>query len=408
MIDTGSAKLRYLIGTHGDTLRYVGVFLFVVGVVGVVATFAFPPTTAVTETTDRFVVDTQTSSSATVTENHTMYHAGETLTDEPVYLRSVTPTITLTVTTQAPPEEVTAEQRLTIVYEATDGDSVFRENRQELLTTSETITAENDEIESSTTVRIGEVANDLRAMRAEIGDAGTVTAFLAVETTYDSDGNSGTIEDRAQFTVSEDSYRVPTLSARDSHPITKTSTQPVADRVFQPQLPIAGAVVVPHMTLLFLTVATLGSSGVAVVRRLEPSIDLASETERLHQLRYEEWISGGDLPPTLATWTVVIPVESLEALVDVAIDSDTRVIHDRSQGCYAVMTGLTTYVFLTAADAADETTIEDAADGSLFDGSADSETTSETAGDPMTEDATDSEFVYSSNYSSDDTNPEQE
>jgi hypothetical protein len=52
-----------------------------------------------------------------------------------------------------------------------------------------------------------------------------------------------------------------------------------------------------------------------------------------------------NVPPALADHPLVVPVESLEALVDIAIDSDTRVIHDPNQDCYAVMTGVAIFVF---------------------------------------------------------------
>lgn len=347
MIDTGIAKLRYLLATRGQTVLRVGVLLVLLGVLGSAVTLASPPMATVTDTSSQSVVETRSSSSATVDGDHELYHHGEVLTDEAVYLRSVTPNATVTATAQAPAGAV-VEQRLVLVYEASSPTvGVFREQRRPLATTAGTV-AESGRVETSATLRVADIAGSLGAMRKEVGDAGTVIVYLAVETRYEDAGSTGTLSDRDQFVVTDDSFRVPTLTASARYGPTVTSERPIASQVFQPDVPSVGVVVVPHVTGAFLFLVLLGLAAVGAVIRGRGSIDPDRERARVHRRRYDEWISAGELPVALSARSNVVTVESLEALVDVAIDSQARVIYDDSRDCYAVFTAGTAYVFTSA------------------------------------------------------------
>ncbi len=348
MIETGIAKLRYAIATQGRTLQRLGVLLVLVGLLGGGVSFAYPPTETVTEITDRSVVETESSSFAVVAGDHEFYREGETLTDEAVYLLEVTPAVALTTTTRAP-EGVRVEQRLELVYEASSSsEGVFRERREVVSTTTETVTTQDGAVEMGETLQMDEVAATLAAMREEIGDAGDVTVYLAVETKYEADGYAGTLTDQRRLVVTKDSYQIPALSASAVHGPTTTRERPVADKVVEGTLPSVGHVVVPHLSGAFLLLALVGGVVVVVVRRGRGRIDPERERARIHRRRYGEWISVGELPATPTDWAPVVSVESLEALVDFAIDSKTRVIYDESQGCYAVITAGITYVYVAS------------------------------------------------------------
>lgn len=346
MMPTATAKVRYLIATNGRTIRAIGAVLVLLGVVGVALTLLFPPMVAVTEVTDRSVVETETTTTATVEGDHAMYTAGETLTDEPVYIRGVAPNVTVTASTSAPPDGVAVDQRVSIVYTATStDDGVFREKKHAVTSTSGTIGTDGESVDSVVSLNVTDLAETLAAMRNEIGDAGRVDAHLHVETTYAGDGYEGTLEDQVELVVTPDSYRIPLLSVSEEHPTTTSEMRPVPAEVLQPTLPGLGSVVIPHLSLVFGVLSVLGAVLLGAVRYGRTEFDADRQRVTIHRLRYGEWISRGELPPALAEHPLVVPVESLEALVDVAIDSDTRVIHDPQQDCYAVMTGVAVFVF---------------------------------------------------------------
>lgn len=346
MMPTAAAKIRYLVSTNRRTLSALGTLLVVIGLIGVVVTMLFPPTIALAEVTDRSTVETTTNTTATVEGDHAMYDAGEVLHDEPVYIRDVAPNVTVAATTRAPADGVTVDQQVSIVYEASSrDDGVFRHREHVVSSTSGRIVEEGDTVESTVTLQIAEIADRLEAMSDEIGDAGQVTASLRVETSYESAGYDGTLEERAAVTVSQDAYRIPLITVTEDHETTSSNVVPVAEKVFQPTLPAIGPVVVPHVTPAFVLLSMVGIVVLGSERYGRTEFDADRERITIHRLRYSEWISGGELPAELSELPLVVPMESLEALVDVAIDSDSRVIHDDQQDCYAVLTGGVVYVF---------------------------------------------------------------
>jgi hypothetical protein len=263
-----------------------------------------------------------------------------------VYVRDVVPTVTVTASTTAPLDGVAVDQRVSIVYTATSTDGgVFREEKHAVTTSSGTIGADGETVDSVVSLNVTALAETLAAMREEIGDAGRVDAHLHVETTYAGDDYDGALEDRVELVVTPDSYRIPNLSVSEEHRTTTSELRPVPTEVFQPTIPTVGPVVIPHLTPVFGVLSVFGVVLLGGVRYGRTEFDADRERVTIHRLRYGEWISGGELPPALAEHPLVVPVESLEALVDVAIDSETRVIYDSHQDCYAVMTGVAVFVF---------------------------------------------------------------
>lgn len=349
-----TAKLRYFVATHGRTLQTLGVVLLVLGVVGVAATLAYPPTATVSEVTDSATIETGTTTTATVEGDHAMYDDGEVLTDEPVYIRAVAPNLSVTASTHAPLDGVDVEQRVSIVYEASSAeDGVFRDRQDLLQSSTGRVEGEDQPVDTTVSIEIAEVARTLDAMREEIGDAGRVNAYLHVETAYAGPDYEGTLEGRAPLSVSQDAYRLPTIDLRENHRTTTSVTEPDARQVFELTLPELGGVVVPHWTPLFGLLAVIGGATVGAVR-YGREFEVDQGRVAIHRLRYGEWISDGALPATLAGHPFVVPMASLESLVDIAIDSETRVVHDPEQDCYAVLTGGAVYVFTPETDLADE------------------------------------------------------
>lgn len=357
MLATGAAKLRYLVATHDQPLRHLGTLLVLAGVVDIVLTMLFPPTMAVTAVTDRSVVETTTNTTAIVEGDHAMYEDGETLTNEPVYIRSVAPNVTVTATTRAPPDGIAVDHQVSIVYEASSPvDGVFRQQEHVLTATTATIETEGETVESAVTLQVADIAATLTRMRDEIGDAGSVNAYLRVETGYAGSGYEGSFEDRDELTVGADAYRIPPLSTAEEHRTTTSNVVPAAGSVFQVSIPVIGPLIVPHAGPLFVGLFGLGVGVIGAVRHGSSEFDADQELVRIHRLRYSEWISSGELPGTLAAYPLIVPMESLEGVVDIAIDSGTRVIHDADQDCYVVIADMALYVFYP-----------DSADGFVFD-----------------------------------------
>lgn len=339
----GLHKLRYLLAARPELLRRVCIAVALVSVIAAGFTFVNPPTTEVTATADRQTITTTLNSQATVAENSSLYPRGEVLSDMPVYPRSVAPNATVTaVTTPSKGESVRIDQRIVLVYEARTarGETFWRRTR--ILERTNTST-DGDEVVSNATLRITAIERQVAQIESEIGDAGRVTTHLEVESRYDTTHYEGSSKGRGAIRIHDGSYEIDRLSLQDEYGATETEMRPILSKTSRLSLPLVGVLVVPHTTLAFALLTLCGAIGagvtVAFAHRFKPEIERAA----LHAARYAEWISQGTLPSGFEDRAVYM--ETLEDLVDVAIDSEKRIVHDRSREVYAVIDAHATYIY---------------------------------------------------------------
>lgn len=99
--------------------------------------------------------------------------------------------------------------------------------------------------------------------------------------------------------------------------------------------------------LLFLA-GVGGLVAVAVARRRDALAVSRAERERLAatatRAEFEDWITRARVPASARDGPLV-PVDSLEGLVDVAIDTDARVVEDRDRNEFVVLGDAVTYVY---------------------------------------------------------------
>lgn len=100
----------------------------------------------------------------------------------------------------------------------------------------------------------------------------------------------------------------------------------------------------PRSTLIagfgLLALAAFGVAA-AVVRWRPVDADVARR--RLHERRYAEWISHGTIPMWIGDHHVSL--DTLEDVVDVAIDTNERVVHDRDRELFAVVNDDVVYYY---------------------------------------------------------------
>lgn len=338
----GLQKLRYLLASRPELVARICIAVALVSALGVGFTFTNPPTTEVTDA-DHQTIATTLNSQATVEEGSSLYTRGEVLSDMPVYSRSASPNATVSAVTSPPrDEEMQVDQRITLTYEARTGsDETFWRQTRRLGGTNASTTG--DEVVSNATINIHAIDRRLTELETEIGDGGQVTAYLEVETRYSTGHDHGTFTDRGAITIRDDSYEINHLSMRDTYGTTETVTRPVPSKIIRFSVPFIGGLVVPHTTFIFVLLGVIGVIGIGVTVTFAHRFDQEAERVALHKARYAEWISSGKLPSHQSDRTVYM--NSLEDLVDVAIDSDKRIIHDPAQDRYAVLDEHTTYVY---------------------------------------------------------------
>lgn len=330
---SAGVRARRIIVYYGRLLILALLIIALLAFAGAWQSYANPPTSTVTEETDRLEVRTGLDTRAIVTGNTTLYDVGEELVNSPAYLLRATPTLTLTARTIAPTgQSVAVTQRLTVHMQATRDGQVFWEET-ELLAADEGRVTDEAALASSTTRNMSALTVFVAEKREEVGDVGSLSVQLRLRVDYETDEYRGRLTATAPLVLTGSAYWIDgDMTASREH--SREHTRVIHER---PD-PLA------YLGLSFLgSLALLGAIGIGVV--LSRGVDLQQAEVELYRSRYQEWISEGEFPTSAEKRYVRI--DSLEDLVDVAIDSNKRVIYDNEYDAYAVVDGDLVYYFAT-------------------------------------------------------------
>lgn len=313
--------------------RAVALLLAVVGLLLLLAAgyvYATPSSQTVSERVDVQTVSTTIEPSAVVTGNTTLYEPGERLVDPSAFLFAATPTVDLAVETTAPSGTTVAiEQRLTLELAATNDGEAFWSDRRLLGARSQSV--EDGRATMAASLDIRAVRQQVDETRAELGDVGTLRVWLNLTVVYDTGTYAGQLNVTAPVVMTESAFWFDG-SLADSQQHDRTVNRTVEG---EPDLALVSALVIAGL-------GALGTAGaVARLRRREED-ETRIETELAHS-RYEEWISRGEFPTQ--TGKRFVHINTLEDLVDVAIDSNKRVVHDEDVGAYSVVDGDLVYYY---------------------------------------------------------------
>jgi hypothetical protein len=315
-------RAKSLAARYGPVIVAVLVIVGTLAVVGAGLVYANPPTETVTERTDeqRFVTGVDTV--AVVTGESRLYDRGERLRNRPVYFINATPQLTFVTNTTVPEgESVTVTQRLVLEQSAERGDEPFWESTRVLSATDQRVT--DGRLTTETTVDMAAVAERAAETRSAIGGVGTLTTRVRLRVTYETDAYDGDLTTTAPVTVTERAYWLDGSLAANRTEATTVSRQVEEPPRLGTALGMAG--------LGLLAYLLAGATGLVYLR--DPDLD-AMETE-LARTRYDEWISRGEIPTKAEKQ--YIRIDTLEDLVDIAIDSGKRVIYDDSYDAYGVV-----------------------------------------------------------------------
>ncbi len=317
-------RLYYVVSKYGPRLAAVLLVLGGGGVFGAGWIYAHPPTTEVTDQTDTKTVESTVFTRAAVTGETDLYRHGATLENQPVYLEDAVPNLTLLLRTRLPsPAGGDVDQRVELVYTATrDGDTFWKRTERLRGRT----TREGRTVVTRTDLAAADALAREKRYQAEFGDAATVSLGVRITVDYTLDGYEGTLTETYAVESGGGWYSIPSETASNTHstPVTRTVELPVR------QTPLVLASGVGGVVLLGAGVAV----AVVYYRRLR-SVSPAEFEPAIHRQRYEDWISRGTVPE--GRTGTVIEMESLEELVDVAIDTGERVIYDEAHGNYTVL-----------------------------------------------------------------------
>lgn len=328
-MSVATTRLKRLLSSWGWLIALVLAVSSVAAFAGAWTVYTSPQIETVTEQRNQQSFTSEVSTSAIVTGNTTLYTPGSRLVDMPVYLTGATPNVTLRVQTSTPEDRPTRVQhQLTLVFEATrEGEPFFTRERPVVNLTQQT---RNGTVSAAGTVNMSSVATEVAGIREEIGTVGTFQIRLQLRTAYRTNAYEGELTASTPIQLTEGSFWLSQPladSASQSRTVTREIRQPV-------NLTLVGGLVGVGVLLL------LGAGGMGVLwRRIEVEV---AETELAHS-QFEDWISSGEFPT--GTDKKYISINTLEDLVDIAIDSNKRVVFDTSLEVYAVVDGDLVYYY---------------------------------------------------------------
>jgi len=320
----GLTRGKYVVAEHGPAIAAVLTVVGLFAVAGAGWIYLNPPTTTVADETNEQRFASSLETSAIVTGDSDLYDKGNRVRNQPVYFTETMPNLTLTVESAVPNDRsVEVSHRLELSIQATRDGEPFWERSSVLL--AEETTTGNGTVESATVLNVPKLRERLAPVRNEIGSAGSVSVAVELTMAYESDSYSGTIQRRIPLQLSDRTYVIKPISAetRESTSERRTVTVPRRSTLAY-QLPAGVG------TLALLAAGVV----VGLYYRRE---QWGAVEEQVHQDRYAEWISVGALGENVAERSVAM--ESIEDVVDVAIDMDKRVIYDPFTETHAVIDG---------------------------------------------------------------------
>lgn len=318
-----STYLYYLLLERDRTIAAV---LLLVGALGVgTAGWAYthPPTTEITDQTNQKTIESAVQTQAVVSGETNLYQQGTLLKNQPAYLVNAAPNATLLLNTSLPTETSRVDQELELVYTATRDGAVFWKRTESIET--DTI-REGQRVNTRGQISALTILAQQNQYQQEFSDAATVSVGVRVSIDYTLDQYSGTLSQRYPLESGSGWYSLSTESLSKTHgtPETHTRQLKIIDKPI-----FVGPAVVGIVSLL------AGFAVIGVHRRNPTQASIKDLETDIHHQRYEEWISRGVVPKYSSV--PMVNIETLEDLVDVAIDAGERVIYDTETEMYVVI-----------------------------------------------------------------------
>lgn len=348
--DPGSTAVRARYWLAEYLWIAVLVCLLVAGASGFIAyaEYSQPNTRTEQQTVATWTTDSEFTHQATVQRSTTAFEAGTVLRNRSQYLTGIAPELSAThvYRHEGDADPATVSTNVTLVKQSVDttGNEQTRYWRvaETLEESTRTISA-GDAAQTAFRMNVTAQRQQARRIDNELGGTpGERQLFFLVttrvETTVDGETVRDSRTDRLNVQPRGSTYAVSAETAGEqTEEITAPVSVPLESNSFRG---ILGSL---------LTVVFLGAAGGLVWADRTDSLVLPEETVTAVRLaatreEFDEWISVGTVPAPTDDERLVA-IDSLEDLVDVAIDSNRRVVEDRDSAQFVVFDDGTRYVF---------------------------------------------------------------
>lgn len=330
-----------------DNLSSLAAALLLVAVVGGAVTYtthADPGTVTVEEPVGEWRTGATYTHSATVTDGNQVFEEGTVLENRSTYFTAISPELdgTFSYRFGAPGGEVDATVETVLVLRSADEEQEYWRVEEPLDTTraplgpGEAATVEFDLNASAVAARLDEISSDFGASPGE--PEAFVVSSVRMEGETLGESIAETSRYRLQLGLGDGTY---TVASPDDGSQRRTVTEPeLRPRSYGPLRSVGGP--------LLLLLGVGGLAGLVVGRSRDAFEVPAAERRALAFARereeFDDFISRGSVPRGVLDGPAV-RVDTLAGLVDVAIDSDRRVIEDPDERTYYVLADGTRYEY---------------------------------------------------------------
>lgn len=336
-----------------DTLnrRFLLVTIVLLVIVALAGGLAYQTyTTTFTETDEQVVSSwseqTEISQQATVVRENPVFGLNATLTDRSVYFTQLSPDIEAIheysyAASDSGQLEVETTALLVVRSVNSDGDTLWQ-TTEPLEHELETLQP-NEQTTTATTINVTEAAGEVDRVETGLGaSVGSPEITIRFDTAI-----TGTVNGDAVSTVHQDTLVIDpgdqTYSAEASDGVSESyeTTTTVETEVSPSAIRSYG----PPLVFILSLILLLGLISAKRTGRLSPTpAQLRALEQAKQRKKFDDWISQGTVPAAALSGTQ-IPLNSLEDLVDVAIDTDQRVIEDPKRSAFFVLLDERYYVF---------------------------------------------------------------
>lgn len=346
-------RVRYLLSTRFQLALAVCLLVALLGGFVAYQAHTAPDTTTESRIAGNWTTNATFEHFAVVTNGSIAFEAGETLHNRPVYFRQATPVLngTYVVEHEGDATGATFDTTLRLVVRATERSASGDDSGTVVLwrVVEPLATVESRSLAPGETRRIPFSVNVTARMelveriQEELGSTRGQAEVLVVAETNE----TATVAGEERSGARTDRMRVMPRSATYSvqRSLTGARTRTVRETV---TVPVETSPLREWGSIVAFLAGLLAAGGLVALDRNDrldlPPGEAAAIGHRRTRHSFREWISVGTIPPP-ADGERVVAVDSLTDLVDVAIDSDRRVIEDEESGEFAVLDGSTRYAY---------------------------------------------------------------
>lgn len=296
--------------------------------------------------TDQWEERTDFDHSAVIERDSEIWSEGERVWNRPIYYLNLSTTLdgNYSYWFEADDGELTANSTAILRIMATDDDEILWEVTENL-TESEAESIGPDETHTvNFSVEIPSVNERIERIEGDLGaQEGLIDVRVDVRTDLEgmveNDEVDTTYESELHLVSSQETFRVHDRVVVD---------EPHEDRTFV-QVPVDPSPVEELGSIALLALTLFGTIGLAA-GHLTGQFEISEAEREMIELErdreeFDEWITTGTFPADREFEATVL-VDDLVGLVDVAIDTNNRVIEDNQLGVSTVIDRETSYVFV--------------------------------------------------------------